>query len=127
MNDPFISTDYMAYMFKYDTVHGRVGAETDALKVECGEDECPTEFLVNGKAISVFDKRNPAEIPWGDAGVDFVVESTGVFTTLDTAAAHIEGGAKKVVISAPSADAPMFVMGVNEVGSTGYFHFLVMG
>ncbi|KAK9063505.1 hypothetical protein SSX86_017375 [Deinandra increscens subsp. villosa] len=107
VNDPFISTDYMTYMFKYDTVHGQW--KHDELKVK---DE--KTLLFGDKPVSVFGFRNPEEIPWGAAGADFVVESTGVFTDKDKAAAHLKGGAKKVVISAPSKDAPMFVMGVNE-------------
>jgi len=71
-------------------------------------------LVVNGKPIQVFQQRNPADIPWGKAGAEIVVESTGVFTTLEKAQSHVQGGAKKVVISAPSADAPMYVMGVNH-------------
>lgn len=71
------------------------------------------KLVVNGKAITVFTERDPAQIPWGQAGAHYVVESTGVFTTTDKASAHIKGGAKKVIISAPSADAPMYVVGVN--------------
>ncbi len=105
INDPFIDPPYMEYMLKYDTVHGRFDGE-----VSYKEDA----IIVNGKEVKVFDKMNPTEIPWGAIGADYVVESTGVFTTIDKAKAHIEAGAKKVVISAPSADAPMFVMGVNH-------------
>jgi glyceraldehyde 3-phosphate dehydrogenase len=105
VNDPFIPAAYKEYMLKYDTVHGRFDGT-----VKAGDGE----IIVNGNSIKSFAERDPANIKWGDVGVDYVVESTGVFTTLDTAAKHIEGGAKKVVISAPSADAPMFVMGVNE-------------
>jgi len=72
-------------------------------------------LIINGKKIAVFNQREPAQIPWAEAGADYVVESTGVFTKLATAEAHIKGGAKKVVISAPSPDAPMFVMGVNHL------------
>lgn len=71
------------------------------------------KLIVNGKSISVFAERDPSAIPWGSVGAHYVVESTGVFTTTDKASAHIKGGAKKVVISAPSADAPMYVVGVN--------------
>jgi len=105
VNDPFINPKYMAYMLKYDTVHGRMSADITV------EDDF---LIVDGQKIKVFAERDPANISWGDSGVKTVVESTGVFTTLETAQAHIDGGAEKVVISAPSADAPMFVMGVNE-------------
>lgn len=105
VNDPFIALDYMVYMFKYDSTHGRYSGD---VKAEGGA------LVVNGKKIEVFQERDPKNIPWGKVGADIVVESTGVFTTIEKAGAHLEGGAKKVVISAPSADAPMFVMGVNE-------------
>ncbi|KZS01513.1 Glyceraldehyde-3-phosphate dehydrogenase, partial [Daphnia magna] len=104
VNDPFISLDYMVYMFKYDSTHGRFKGE---VKEEGGK------LVVNGHHIQVFSERDPKNIPWGTAGAEYVVESTGVFTTLEKAHAHIDGGAKKVIISAPSADAPMFVVGVN--------------
>ncbi|XP_019881510.1 glyceraldehyde-3-phosphate dehydrogenase 2 [Aethina tumida] len=104
VNDPFISVDYMVYLFKYDSTHGRFKGEvtTDG-----------TSLIVNGKAIQVFQERDPANIPWGKAGAEYIVESTGVFTTIEKASAHLKGGAKKVIISAPSADAPMYVCGVN--------------
>merc|ERR1719197_207258 len=72
------------------------------------------KLVINGNAITVFQERDPTAIQWGSAGAEYVVESTGVFTTTEKASAHLQGGAKKVIISAPSADAPMFVMGVNE-------------
>lgn len=105
INDPFIDLAYMVYMLRYDTVHGLFQGTIDVK----GD-----KLVVNGKEISVFASKDPAEIPWGTCGAEYVVESTGVFTTTDKAAAHFKGGAKKVVISAPSADAPMFVMGVNQ-------------
>jgi len=105
INDPFIDLDYMVYMFKYDSTHGVFKGEVSAQD---------GKLVINGKAISVFNNRDPAEIQWGSAGADYVVESTGVFTTIDKASAHLKGGAKHVIISAPSADAPMFVVGVNE-------------
>ncbi|XP_071694034.1 glyceraldehyde-3-phosphate dehydrogenase, cytosolic isoform X2 [Rutidosis leptorrhynchoides] len=105
VNDPFITTDYMIYMFKYDSVHGQW--KKDEIKVK---DE--KTLLFGDRPVTVFGMKNPEEIPWGEAGAEYVVESTGVFTDKDKAAAHLKGGAKKVVISAPSANAPMFVMGV---------------
>ncbi|KAL1692598.1 glyceraldehyde-3-phosphate dehydrogenase [Schizophyllum commune] len=104
VNDPFIALDYMVYMFKYDTVHGRYKG---TVEVKDGK------LVVDGHAITVFAEKNPADIKWGSAGADYIVESTGVFTTVEKASLHLQGGAKKVVISAPSADAPMFVVGVN--------------
>ncbi|PPD74865.1 hypothetical protein GOBAR_DD28197 [Gossypium barbadense] len=107
VNDPFITTDYMTYMFKYDSVHGQW--KHHELKVKDSK-----TLLFGERPVTVFGIRNPEEIPWGETGADYVVESTGVFTDKDKAAAHLKGGAKKVVISAPSKDAPMFVVGVNE-------------
>ena len=107
VNDPFITTEYMTYMFKYDTVHGQW--KHNDLKIK--DDKT---LLFGEKPVTVFGIRNPEEIPWGETGAEYVVESTGVFTDKDKAAAHLKGGAKKVVISAPSKDAPMFVVGVNE-------------
>ncbi|WVR09174.1 glyceraldehyde-3-phosphate dehydrogenase [Kwoniella sp. DSM 27419] len=104
VNDPFIDLEYMVYMFKYDSTHGRFKGS-----VEVKGDK----LYINDKPITVFGERDPSNIKWGEAGADYVVESTGVFTTIDKANAHIKGGAKKVIISAPSADAPMFVCGVN--------------
>ncbi len=105
INDPFIDLDYMVYMMKYDSVHGRFKG---TIETKDGK------LVVNGKPIFVYSCMNPEEIPWSESGSDYVVESTGVFTTIDKASAHFKGGAKKVIISAPSADAPMFVMGVNN-------------
>jgi glyceraldehyde 3-phosphate dehydrogenase len=106
VNDPFIPVNYMEYMYKYDTVHGRAG-------VPVSHDLDAGTISVDGKTIKVFNERDPANIKWGDVGADYVVESTGVFLSLEKASAHMKGGAKKVIISAPSPDAPMFVMGVN--------------
>ena len=105
INDPFIDADYMAYMVKYDTVHGRFKGD---VKAEAGK------LIVNGKEIKVYNEMDPKNIPWGIDGVEYVLECSGVFTTIEKASAHLEGGAKKVIISAPSKDAPMFVMGVNN-------------
>ena len=105
INDPFIALDYMVYMLKYDTVHGRFQGE---VTTEDGK------LVVNGKKVCIFGCMDPAEIPWSSCGAEYVVESTGVFTVTEKASAHFKGGAKKVVISAPSKDAPMFVMGVNH-------------
>jgi glyceraldehyde 3-phosphate dehydrogenase len=105
INDPFIDVNYMVYMFKYDSTHGRYKGD---IHEEGGM------LVVNGHKIHVFQEMKPTSIPWSKAGAEYVVESTGVFTTIEKAKAHFEGGAKKIVISAPSADAPMFVMGVNH-------------
>ena len=106
VNDPFIDLDYMVYMVKYDTIHGRFDG---CVKAENGK------LVVNGHAINVAACKDPSEIPWGEFGAEYVVESTGVFTTTEKASAHIKGGAKKVVISAPAKDkdTPTFVCGVN--------------
>jgi glyceraldehyde 3-phosphate dehydrogenase len=92
-------------MLQYDTQHGRFKGTIEI----SGND-----LIVNGKRIRFYQERDPANIPWAETGAEYVVESTGVFTTSDKASAHLKGGAKKVIISAPSADAPMFVMGVNH-------------
>ena len=105
VNDPFITADYMAYMVKYDSMHGRFKGE---IKSEEGK------LIVNGKTVNVYNEMDPNNIPWGENGVEYVLECSGVFTTTEKAQAHLNAGAKKVVISAPSKDAPMFVMGVNE-------------
>jgi len=95
----------MSYMLKYDSTHGKFPGT-----VSYSGDK----LMVNGEAVAVSGEKDPSAIPWGGAGADFVVESTGVFTSLEKAGLHMKGGAKKVVISAPSGDAPMFVIGVND-------------
>ena len=104
IND-LLGVDYLAYMLKYDSVHGRFDGEVD---VKDGK------LIVNGKEIRVTAERNPENLKWDEVGAEYVIECTGIFTTLEKAQFHINGGAKKVIISAPSADAPMFVMGVNN-------------
>ncbi|RXW20144.1 hypothetical protein EST38_g5709 [Candolleomyces aberdarensis] len=104
INDPFIDLEYMVYMFKYDSVHGRFKGTVEAKD---------GKLVINGKPVTVFAERDPANIQWSSTGAEYIVESTGVFTTTEKASAHLKGGAKKVIISAPSADAPMFVCGVN--------------
>ena len=105
VNDPFVDLEYMEYMLKYDTIHGVFKGD---VKTENGK------LVVNGKEITVFAEMDPSNINWKSAGAEYIVEATGAFTTLDKASSHFNGGAKKVVISAPSKDAPMFVMGVNN-------------
>jgi glyceraldehyde 3-phosphate dehydrogenase len=94
----------MAYLFKYDSTHGRFKGQVETKD---------GKLVINGKEIAVFAEKNPADIKWGEIGANYIVESTGVFTTTEKASAHLKGGAKKVIISAPSSDAPMFVCGVN--------------
>lgn len=107
INDPFIDLDYMVYMLKYDSVHGRFEGEVST-------DPEKNELIVNGQHIRVFAEKDPAAIAWSSCGAEYILECTGIFTTTDKASAHFVGGAKKVVISAPSKDARMFVMGVNN-------------
>ena len=105
INDPFLQAEYMAYMVKYDTVHGKFNGTVSSKE---------NTLIVNGKEIKVFNEMEPKNIPWGKLGVEYVLECSGAFTTMEKAQAHIDAGAKKVLISAPSKDAPMFVMGVNN-------------
>jgi len=111
VNDPFCDVKYAAYLFKYDSTHGLYKGTVDY-------DEEKSLLIVDGKPIKFFACKNPNEVPWGAEGAEIVCESTGIFTTIDKASAHLAGGAKKVIISAPSADAPMFVMGVNHTKYT---------
>jgi len=105
INDPFMTPDYCAYMLEYDTVHGR-------FKGEVGYSDAAID--VNGQEILFFAERNPSDIPWGEVGVDYVIDATGIFYTKEMAQGHIDGGAKKVIYTGPSKDdTPMFVCGVN--------------
>jgi len=108
IND-LLDVDYLAYLLKYDSVHGRFDG---TVEVQDGK------LVVNGEVIRVTAERNPENLDWGSAGAEYIVESTGFFLTTEAASAHIRGGAKKVVISAPSKDAKMFVMGVNHTELT---------
>jgi glyceraldehyde 3-phosphate dehydrogenase len=110
INDPFTTNEYMEYLLKYDSVHGKCNYE-----LSFNDDH----IIVNDQHISVFAERDPTQIKWGSLNTDVVIECTGIFTTLDKAGLHLQGGAKKVIISAPSADAPMFVMGVNHTNYNG--------
>lgn len=105
INDPFISAEYAEYMLSHDSIHKKFNAQ-----VSHDEDS----LIINNRHVKFFSIMNPEEIPWGSMGVDVVVECTGKFTTIEGASKHLIGGAKKVVISAPSKDAPMFVYGVNH-------------
>jgi len=105
INEPFMDLDYMIYLFKHDSTHGKFHGDVH------GKDG---KLVIEGKAITLSAEKDPSKIPWGTNGADYVVESTGMFLSLEQCQAHIKGGAKKVVISAPSPDAPMFVMGVNH-------------
>jgi len=111
INDPFIPVDYMKYMFYYDTVHGRYPGPVE---VDGGK------LIIDGKPITVTNELDPSKITWADSGADYVVESTGKFLTKEGAMKHMDGGAKKVVMSAPSKDdTPMFVVGVNHTEYAG--------
>ncbi|HET8809664.1 MAG TPA: type I glyceraldehyde-3-phosphate dehydrogenase, partial [Flavobacteriaceae bacterium] len=104
IND-LLEVEHLAYLLKYDSVHGRFDGE---VKVENGN------LIVNGKTIRVTSEKNPEDLKWNDAGAELILDCTGIFTNKDGAEKHLKGGAKKVVVSAPSKDLPMFVMGVNH-------------
>ena len=104
IND-LLDVDHLAYLLKYDSVHGRFAGKVEVID---------GKLYINDKNIRITAERNPADLKWNEVDVDVVAECTGIFTTIETANEHIKGGAKKVIISAPSADAPMFVMGVNH-------------
>jgi glyceraldehyde 3-phosphate dehydrogenase len=104
INDPFIDLEYMVYMFKYDSTHGQFKGEVSHKN---------GKLVINGHEITVFNKREIKDIGWKDTGAEYIVESTGVFLGVEQCKAHLEAGGKKVIVTAPSPDAPMFVMGVN--------------
>ncbi|MFH6985903.1 type I glyceraldehyde-3-phosphate dehydrogenase [Marinoscillum sp. 108] len=115
IND-LIDVDYMAYMLKYDSTHGQFKGDVE---VKDGK------LVVNGSAIRVTSERNPADLKWSDVGAEYIVESTGLFLTKESAKGHIDAGAKKVIMSAPSKDdTPMFVMGVNQDAYTSDMVFV---
>ncbi|SHI22179.1 glyceraldehyde 3-phosphate dehydrogenase [Sporobacter termitidis DSM 10068] len=110
INDPFVDLNYMVYLLKYDSVHGRFQGTIDT------EDGC---LVVNGQKIQISAEKDPVNIPWAKMGAEYVVESTGMFTSREKAEKHLQAGAKKVIISAPANDIPTFVMGVNHKKYTG--------
>ena len=116
INDPGMGPDYMAYMLRYDTIHGQ-------FKGEISYDE--NSITVDGKKVMVYAEKDPANLPWGEIGAEYVVEATGLFLTKEKAQGHIAAGAKKVIMSAPSKDdTPMFVVGVNHKNYTTDMNFV---
>ncbi|KAK5577380.1 hypothetical protein RB653_002321 [Dictyostelium firmibasis] len=115
INEPFMDVDYMVYMFHYDSTHGRFKGTVENVN---------GDFVVNGNKIHVFAEKDPANIKWSSVGAEYIVESTGLFLSTEKAGVHLKGGAKKVVISAPSTDAPMYVMGVNEEAYESSHHVI---
>jgi len=110
------SAEYLAYMLKYDTMHGQFQGEVSATE---------NAIVVNGREIPISAERNTADLPWGKLGAEYVVESTGLFLTKEKAQGHLDAGAKKVIMSAPSKDdTPMFVMGVNQNSYTSDMNFV---
>lgn len=105
INDPFIQKDYLQYLLKNDTIHGKVDYQFS---------ETDNGLMINENLITLFSEKNPLDINWSNVHADYIIESTGVFTTLEKAENHIKAGAKKVIITAPSENAPMYVMGVNH-------------
>ena len=107
INEPFADLDYMVYMLTHDSVHGKFRGKVSV-------DKENNSLFVNGYKIKVFAEKDPSKIDWSSSGAEYILECTGQFTTTEKASSHLIGGAKKVIISAPSQDAPMFVMGVNN-------------
>ncbi|MBE7082202.1 MAG: type I glyceraldehyde-3-phosphate dehydrogenase [Clostridiales bacterium] len=105
INDPFLDVDYAQYLFEYDSIHGKFKGTTKV------KDDM---LIVNGKKIKFFAQKDPSMIGWAEVGAEYIIESTGVFTSYDKAEAHLKAGAKKVIVSAPGKQMPMFVMGVNH-------------
>jgi len=105
INEPFASTNYMEYQLKFDSVHGKCNFKTS------GNEEY---LILNGKSIKHFLQKNPKDIPWDNFNVEYVIESTGLFTSIVDSEKHLKNGVRKVIISAPSKDAPMYVLGVNH-------------
>ncbi|KAF7466340.1 Hypothetical predicted protein [Marmota monax] len=102
---PSLTFNCKVYMFQYDSTYGKFNGTVKAEN---------RKLVVYARSISIFQEQDPTNIKRGDAGAEYIVESTGVFTTMEKAGAHLNGGAKSIIISAPSADAPMFVMGMNH-------------
>jgi glyceraldehyde 3-phosphate dehydrogenase len=109
INDPFIDSEYMAYMLTHDSAHGPFTGHVESRN---------GSLIINGKTYNVFSEKEPENIPWSSTGAEYIVEATGVFTRLGAAEPHLKRGVKKVVITGPSVDAPMFVMGVNNTAYT---------
>ncbi len=105
INDPFLDVDYAKYLFEYDSIHKRFNG---SVEVDDGK------LVVNGKSIDFYAEKDPTIIPWAKSGADYIVEATGKFTSLEGASQHLQGGAKKVIVSAPGKNMPMFVYGVNH-------------
>ncbi|MFV0411839.1 MAG: type I glyceraldehyde-3-phosphate dehydrogenase [Oscillospiraceae bacterium] len=116
INDPFMSPDYCAYMLRYDTIHGQYKGEVSYTE---------NSIIVDGREIKFYAEKDPANIPWGKIGVEYVVDATGIFHSKDKAQAHLDAGAKKVVYTGPSKDdTPMFVCGVNLDAYTPDMNFV---
>lgn len=105
INDPFLDVEYAKYLFEYDSIHGKFNGKVKVVD---------NMLVVNGKKIQFYAQKDPSLIPWAECGAEYIVESTGVFTSYEKAEAHLKAGAKKVVVSAPGKEMPMFVMGVNN-------------
>ena len=107
INDPFLDKEYARYMFQFDSIHGKFKGKSSVV-------EDNNAIMVNGKLIKFYAEKDPSLIPWKECGAEYIVESTGVFTSYEKAEAHLKAGAKKVIVSAPGKQMPMFVMGVNN-------------